>query len=182
MLSRTEIARQPCKPCHRARFNIPTRLCVFHVHAHGVVLLCRRLFFFLLLLFLPFTQVLGSIIARCSPTFYSQPRTPSRKWFIGDAARPLDRHPCLTATMGRSFHSLPLHRRRRQKQRTPDQNQPGVRDDSHASASCDGDAVCYCCTLLPVIPTQPGATLPVPTGWQGGKARQRGSAMTVCGV
>lgn len=44
--------------------------------------------------------------------------------------------------------------------------------------SCDGDAVCYCYTL-PVIPTQPGATLPVPTGWQGGKARQRGSAMTV---
>lgn len=109
VLSWTEIARQPCKPCHRARFNIPTRLCVCSMfHVHGVVLLCRRLFFFfLLLLFLPFTQVLGSIVARCSPTFYSQPRTPSRKWFIGDAARPLDRHPCLTAAMDvRSIRSL----------------------------------------------------------------------------
>lgn len=65
----------------------------------------------------------------------------------------------------RSF-AASLHKRRRQKQRTP-RTSLGSRDDSHASALVTVTLVCYCCTL-PVIPTQPGATLPVPTGWQGG--------------
>lgn len=118
---------------------------------------------------------LGSILARCSPTFYSQPPEP---------------HPASgsSVTLPDLWIDIPACQQRRSFATSPQAQASETKDPrtrlgsamTH-TRSCDGDAVCYCCTL-PVIPTQPGATLPVPTGWQGweGSAARLSNDGVVC--